>query len=332
MTRDAAYVPVIHAARPDRPDEQDAIDTAAEVARALVRLGYDSEAIDIGADPAALHALAARRPAAVFNMVETVAGDPTRADQPVRLMQALGLRFTGCDANALTAALSKCASKRRMSAFGIPTPPWWEAGDEIPAGTRVIVKSDSEHASWGIDPGSVVRGAWAAAEIAAREAKFGGRFFAEAYIAGREFNVALLQDAEGVRVLPIPEILFDALPDDGPKIVDYAAKWDRDSYAYRNTPRRFGLEAQDPALAAELARHALACWHAFGLSGYARIDFRVDENRQPFVLEVNTNPCLAPDAGFAATADAAGLSYDALIAKILAAALMTPATAARHAA
>jgi D-alanine-D-alanine ligase len=246
-------------------------------------------------------------------------------------MQDLGLRFTGCGAAALTAALSKTASKRLMAASGIPTPPWWEMGDDVPASTRVIVKSDSEHASLGIDAGSVVMGVQARAEITAREARFGGRFFAEAYVAGREFNVALLQDAQdaqGVRVLPIPEILFDALPEGQPKIVDYAAKWDADSHAYHNTPRRFGLETQDPALAADLARHALACWHAFGLTGYARIDFRVTESGQPLVLEVNTNPCLARDAGFVATALHAGIEYHALIAHVLDAACLSPAKAA----
>jgi len=328
MTAHATYVPVIHAARPDRPDEQDTVDTAIDIAAALARLGHRTEVIDIGNDFAPLRALAARHPAVVFNMAETVAGDATRAAQPVRLMQELGLRFTGSDAGALTAALSKIASKRLMEASGIPTPPWWQTGDDVPASTRLIVKSDSEHASLGIDAGSVVTGAQAAAEIAAREARFGGRFFAEAFVAGREFNVALLQDAQGVRVLPIPEILFDALPDDQPKIVDYAAKWDADSHAYHNTPRRFGLEAQNPALAADLARHALACWHAFGLTGYARVDFRITESGLPLVLEVNTNPCLARDAGFVATALQVGIDFDALIAKVLDAACLLPAKVA----
>ncbi len=328
MIAAGAYVPVIHAARPDRPDEQDTVDTAVDIAAALARLGHKTEVIDIGSDFAPLRALAARRPMVVFNMAEAVAGDATRADQPVRLMQELGLRYTGCSAAALTAALSKTASKRLMAASDIPTPLWWEAGEDVPAPTRVIVKSDSEHASLGIDAGSVVMGAQAHAEITAREVRFGGRFFAEAYVAGREFNVALLQDAQGVRMLPIPEILFDTLPDDQPKIVDYAAKWDADSHAYHNTPRRFGLEVQDPALAADLARHALACWHAFGLTGYARVDFRVTQSGQPLVLEVNTNPCLARDAGFVATALQAGIEYDALIAHVLDSACLSHSKAA----
>ncbi len=314
------FVPVVHAARPDRPDEADTVTTAQAIAAALARQGWDSPVVDLGADFApALRRLAARAPAAVFNMVETVAGDPLRAAEPVRLMQALGLRFTGCDADALEAALVKTDAKRRLSAAGLPTPDWWRAADPVPADMRVIVKSDSEHGSLGIDAGSIVPGARAAAEIAARAARFGGEFFAEAFIEGREFNVALLEaPGGGARVLPIPEILFDTLPEGAPRIVDYGAKWDPACPAYHHTPRRFGLETAEPALAAELARLSRAVWDLFGLAGYARVDFRVDAAGRPWVLEVNTNPCLAPDAGLAAAAAEAGLSHDALVAHVLA--------------
>lgn len=314
-------VPVVHCARPDRPDEQDTVDTARAVAAALRRLGHAAEVVDIGADLGGLAALAARRPLAVFNLAETVAGDPMRAHEPAREMARLGLAHTGASATALEAALSKCATKRRMAAAGIPTPPWWERGDGLPPDRTVIVKSDSEHASLGIDAGSVVPGRQAGAEIAAREARFGGHFFAETFIEGREFNVALIEMAEGPRVLPIPEIVFD-LPAGAPHIVDYAAKWDASAHAYHHTPRRFGLERREPRLARRIAELAGEVWRLFGLSGYARVDFRVGADGVPQVLEVNTNPCLAPDAGFAAAALAAGLGYDALIGAVLAAALL----------
>lgn len=181
------------------------------------------------------------------------------------------------------------------------------------------MKSDSEHGSLGIDAGSIVPGTRAAAEIAARRARFGSTFFAETFIEGREFNVALLEASQGgARLLPIPEILFDTLPAGAPRIVDYGAKWDPGCPAYHHTPRRFGIEAREPALAAALAQQSRAVWDLFGLSGYARVDFRVDAAGAPWVLEVNTNPCLAPDAGFAAAAAEAGLPYDALVAQVLA--------------
>jgi D-alanine-D-alanine ligase len=101
-----------------------------------------------------------------------------------------------------------------------------------------------------------------------------------------------------------------------------------DSEAYTGTPRRFGLEKAEPALAAELEKLAKSCWDLFGLAGYARVDFRVDREGKPWILEVNVNPCLNPDAGFAAAAASAGLSYRDLISSIIdAAPRALPATA-----
>jgi len=67
-----------------------------------------------------------------------------------------------------------------------------------------------------------------------------------------------------------------------------------------------------------LARIALECWRAFELKGYARVDFRVDQEGRPWVLEVNANPCLSPDAGFAAAAERAAVPYSHVIARIVA--------------
>src|SRR5690606_23295451 len=106
------------------------------------------------------------------------------------------------------------------------------------------------------------------------------------------------------------ETLFVGYPQDRPKIVDYEAKWAEDSFAYNNTPRRFDFGAEDTALVAELADLTLRAWRLFGLAGYARVDFRVDGDGRPWILEVNTNPCIAPDAGFFAAARQGGLTYD----------------------
>jgi D-alanine-D-alanine ligase len=166
----------------------------------------------------------------------------------------------------------------------------------------------------------VVAAAGARREIAARELRFGGPFFAEAFVEGREFNLSLLETAQGPRVLPVAEILFVDFPADRPRIVDYEAKWATDSAVYANTPRSFDFAAGDAALIAELSELSLAAWRLFGLAGYARVDFRVDAAGRPTILEVNLNPCLAPDAGFVAAAARAGLDYDAVISSIITAA------------
>ena len=166
----------------------------------------------------------------------------------------------------------------------------------------------SKHGSLGLDAGSVVKGADAARAIKERALRWKTEHFAEGYIEGREFNLALIERDGAVAVLPIAEIVFEGLAAGEPRIVGYDAKWTPDSAAYIGTPRRFGLEADAPELAARLSELARAAWTCFDLAGYARVDFRVDRDGAPFILEVNVNPCLSPDAGFAAAAAQAGLS------------------------
>ncbi len=315
------YIPVIHGAAIDRPDEEDTVITASAVAESLNRMGYESEIIALDRKLADLPRLAARAPLVIFNLVESLGGDGTLATRPLAAMDRLGLPYTGAGTAAYSSSTSKLAAKERLAAHNIPTPPCWARGEGVPADKTVIVKSVDEHGSLGMDGACIVSGDRAAVEVRGREARFGGRFFAEEFIEGREFNVALIELAGRLRVLPVQEIDFSDMPADCPRIVDYAAKWDQSCDTYHLTARRFGLERREPRLARELARLARAAWNAFGLSGYARVDFRVATDGAPYVLEVNANPCLAPDAGFAATAAEAGLAYDEIIARIVRAAI-----------
>jgi D-alanine-D-alanine ligase len=118
----------------------------------------------------------------------------------------------------------------------------------------------------------------------------------------------------------VAEIHFVDYPADRPRIVDYEAKWLAGSFAFDHTPRHFIEDGADASLVAELRRLALECWRLFGMRGYARVDFRVDAAGRPWVLEVNANPCLSPDAGLMAVAERAGLTVTDVIAMIAAAA------------
>ncbi|MEQ9121576.1 MAG: hypothetical protein RIM80_03305 [Alphaproteobacteria bacterium] len=197
-----------------------------------------------------------------------------------------------------------------MAEAGLPTPAWSADGRGLSG--RVIVKSVAEHASLGIDAGSVVAADTAPAEIARRAEAYGGAFFAEAYVHGREFNLSILDGA----VLPPAEIEFLDFDTEAPRIVGWEAKWAESSAAYANTPRRFGFPGRDAGLLAKLTRLAERAWALFDLDGYARIDFRVDGAGRPWILEVNANPCITPDAGFAAAAEVAGLDYGGLVERI----------------
>jgi len=317
MSGGRGFVPVIHAATEDRPDEIDTIIASEAVAFALKRLGFATRIIALGPDLAELERLRPLRPLAAFNLVDAVDGDGRLAPLVPARLDALGLRYTGCDTSAWLDTLSKVGTKEKLVQNGLPTPGCSGDGSGLDPGASVIVKPVWEHGSLGLDESSVMRGAEAAAAIAARNAKWDTDHFAESFVEGREFNLALLEGPSGVEVLPIAEIIFEGLVAAAAQIVGYDAKWSPESEAYIGTPRRFGLERDEPELGTHLKQLALSCWSLFGLSGYARVDFRVDAQGRPFVLEVNMNPCLSPDAGFAASAAEVGLSYDAMVGRIV---------------
>ena len=311
------FIPVLQAATDTRPDEIDTLIAAEAVATALASLGYAAEIVALDLDLRAVEALKERRPHVVFNLVDAVRGDGRLAPMVPALLDALKLPYTGAPTAAWLDTLSKVATKLKLEHAGLLTPPWSETGSALDPDAKFIVKPVWEHGSLGIDASSVVRGRDVARTIAERNARWSTQHFAEGYIPGREFNVALLDGGSGVEVLPIAEILFQCVGEGTPEIVGYDAKWAPDSAAYLGTPRRFGVERDEPILAAELRRLALASWALFGLSGYARVDFRVDGAGRPFILEVNVNPCLSPDAGFAAAASEAGLAYADMVSRIV---------------
>lgn len=314
------YLPVIHGASEDRLDEIDTIKNAACIADSLRTLGYETEIISIDMDLRQIGRIADAKPSAVFNLVEALEGDGRLGFLSCAALDHAGIAYTGAPLTGYIQSSSKLLTKALLKSAGISTPDFWTGIS--PVGQRVIVKSVWEHASYGMDQGSVVDGKDAAGEIRARQARFGGQFFSEIYIPGREFNIAILETRAGPRVLPLAEMLFDDLPDGVLPIIDYDAKWHAPSVGEDPMKRHFGIEKVSPALAKGLADTALACWDAADLAGYARIDFRVDEDDNVYVLEINANPCLAPDAGFIAAAAVGGFGYADVIGAIVDAALL----------
>jgi D-alanine-D-alanine ligase len=306
------------------PDELETLTTADAVARALRNTGHFAA---LAPFPASLEGvrkiLDAVRADAVFNMVESVFGQDSLAAMAPSIFERLSISYTGSAAAPIALAGDKPLAKRVLRAAGLPTPDWSEppSWDGLEGATPYIVKSATEDASLGLDDGALVRGRMALSERFrhARELH-GGRWFAEAYVEGREFNVALLEDQGGLRALPIPEMCFEDWPAMKPRIVGYRAKWEEGADEAVKTVRAFGLEQQEPDLARALTDLACEAAHLFGIGGYARVDFRVDGHGRPTILEINPNPCLEPNSGFAAAARQAGFSYDAMIGSILAAA------------
>jgi D-alanine-D-alanine ligase len=311
------FIPVVHAATRQRPDEIDTLLSAGAVAGAIAELGFATEIVAVDLDLNHFHALKRRNPQLVFNLVDAVRGDGRLAPVIPSLLDAVGIPYTGAHSDAWLETLSKVATKLKLERAGLPTPGFSVDGADIGHDALHIVKAVWEHGSLGVDETSVVKGANVVAILAERTERFGTQHFAECYVEGREFNVAVLEERGRPRVLPMAEILFENWREGRPRIVGYVAKWTSDSEVYVGTPRHFGVEESEPALATKLETLAKSCWDLFKLAGYARVDFRVDAGGKPWILEVNVNPCLNPDAGFAAAASRAGLSYPDLIGKII---------------
>ena len=299
-----------------REDEKDTVAQAAFVAETLKEAGWKTEVLTLGLDLArARRRLQTLRPAAVFNLVESLDGRGEFIHFAAGLLESLGLAFTGSPARALFLTSHKLLAKQFMRLAGIPTPDWFTPDDRVGAVFPCLRKSVWEHASLGMDDAALISSEQG---LAADAAASTGGFFYERFIDGREFNLSLIEEDGSARVLDPAEIRFVDYPPDKPRIVGYRAKWETGSFEYENTRRAFDFPESDRPLLAELAAIALRCFHAFGLAGYARVDFRVDGQGRPWILEVNANPCLAPDAGFYANAIRCGFTRQSLFRTILA--------------
>jgi D-alanine-D-alanine ligase len=312
-------------------EDQDSLVQVEAISQALGRLGHEATMLGCTLDLAAVRReLIGRRPEVVFNLMESIEGADSLQYLPPAMMDALGVPYTGVPTEGIFQTTHKLLAKRLLHLAGLPTPAWLAAGpaadgaaDFVCEGppprpsTPWIVKAVWEHASRGLDDQNIV--ADDTEELRQRlgqQAVRSGRpWFAEQFIEGREFNLSLLGDAP--EVLPCAEIDFSAFPPGKPRIVGHRAKWQADSFEFHNTPRRFDFPGEDDRLLEQLGDLAKACWTLFGLRGYARVDFRVDAQGRPWILEINANPCLSPDAGFVAAAARAGITFDQLIQRIV---------------
>lgn len=327
-------IAIVHNAVTDESstDERDVLDQASAVAGALKRLGHQPVTLPCTLNLADMkYRLEQIAPDLVFNLVETLDAKGRLIHLFPALLEAMDLHFSGACADAIYLTSNKIRAKERMTAAGLPTPAWIGPFPQGPGPiktpvkscTRWIIKSLWEHASIGLDADGILQGT--ASEMMPifrqRAPGLGGACFAEAFIDGREFNLSLIAGPNGPQVLPPAEIVFVNFDPTRPRIVDYRAKWDVESFAYQNTPRRFDFNPTDAPLLDALADISRRCWTLFGLSGYARVDFRVDAKGRPWVLEINANPCIAPDAGFAAAVERAGISFETAVDRIIADAL-----------
>jgi len=305
----------------DQPkeDELDVIRQMDHISKALHKMGYATHRIPFSIDlSAAMTALRKINPYVVFNLVEMVEGTGELLSFGPFILNHLRLHYTGVPLEAMFLTTSKILAKKTLNLLNINTSGWCTTDqlDTLKPDRMYIVKPIWEDGSLGLDEHCIFSGG--DKEYLKKLKKYDKRkFFIEDYIDGREFNLSILGGKNGPQVMPPAEIHFVDYPEGKHRIVGYNAKWTEDSFEYTHTPRTFRFPKKDQPLLEELKEMALHCWHGFDLKGYVRVDFRVDKNNVPYVLEINGNPCISPESGYIAATKRAGLKFTDVVERII---------------
>ena len=292
----------------------------AEALRALghevVVLGASNELGPIGA------AIEGGRTHIVFNQLLDFLGIPLYDAYVVSYLELLRVKYTGCNPRALLLASDKALAKKILSYHRLPTPGFFAVprgrAPRVPRrlGYPLFVKTRSEHGSVGIAQASVVRSDEDLRErVAFVHESLGADAMVEQYVGGREFTIGVLGNRR-LQTLPIFEMRFRHLAEGASPIATSRVKWDR------KYQQRVGFEtgpAEDlaPEIVERIVRLAKRVYRVLGMSGYGRIDMRMDERGEVFVLEANPNPDIALGEDLAASAALAGLDYGALLSRVL---------------
>ncbi len=307
------------------PDHEDVFYQVQSVKETLKSMGHECTELAFTSDLEAFSSgIKGEAPDLVFNLVESLGGKGSLIHLAPAVLDTLSISYTGSGTDAIYRTSNKLFAKEWLKANSVPTPDYFSPVNHIAGAKDIcgeyIIKSVWEHASIGISDQSVITPESVSElfkEMTVRKTGLGGQCFAERYIEGREFNLSMLAGFNGPRVLPPAEIKFDSYSGGKKKIVGYDAKWDQDSFEYNNTVRTFDFPDDDLPLLQLLKEISLKCWDLFNIRGYCRVDFRVDEQNRPWVLEINANPCISPDAGFIAAAEHAGLRAEDVIREII---------------
>ncbi len=299
-------------------DELDVLDQVDFIEAHLKELGIETSRKGITiAFMKEVEELAADRPDFVFNLVESINNKGELNYFVPALMNLHSIPYSGNSLEAIFTTTSKLLTGRILRSAGIANPKCFSPSqyELLVPGNRYILKPVWEDGSLGITEKSVFI---YKNKVADRLKKLDDtHWFIEEFIDGREFNLSVLAGKNGPQVLPAAEIVFYNYADDKPKIVDFKAKWEMESFEYVNTVREFPDSEINPVLRKKLMDTALRCWHLFGLKGYARVDMRTDPDENPHVIEINANPCISPDGGFVAATKEAGLQFNTVLQRII---------------
>jgi D-alanine-D-alanine ligase len=299
--------------------DQAILGTVDAVAESLTAEGNSIVRIPVHPDSRWVDKLRRARVDFVFNLCESIDGVAALEPAVISVLELLGLPFSGSSSWTTSLCLRKHVVNAALDRAGLPVPKFTvvRAGSSIPSvGYPAICKPAAEDASIGVEQRSVVRTSRALTERVSSMLERWDEIIVQRYVQGREVNVGILGDA----VLPIAEIDFGRMPKGMWRIVTYRSKWEDGSDEDLGSAPR--CPARLPAtVAAQLRKIAISAWRIVGGSGYGRVDLRIDERGRPWILEVNANPDIAPDAGLARMARTIGIDYSEMIRTVCSGAL-----------
>ena len=301
-----------------QPDELDVLEQVEYIGENLNKLGIKTYTKGITTDfMNEVAVLAGEKPGFVFNLVESIDNKGELCYFVPALLNMYSIPYSGNPLEALFITTSKALTDKILREQGISSPSSYfpSQHEMLKAGHRYIIKPVWEDGSLGITGDSVFT---YNAEYEARLKEFDdSHWIIQDYIDGREFNISVLAGKSGPEVMPPAEMVFHNFSEDMPKIVDFKAKWVSDSFEYENTIREFPGNKLNPVLAEKIREMTLKCWQVFGLKGYASVDMRIDKYENPYVIEVNANPCMSPDSGLVAATTEAGLPITVVLQRII---------------
>ncbi len=312
------------------PDNPEGVDLASvpwktefDVLTTLTDLGHEVTALGVRDDLRVIDQIVNDwKPHIAFNLLEEFNGNPEFDQNVVSYLELLGVPYTGCNPKGLVLTRDKGWSKKIMAYHGIRCPDFavfpigrsfkWVGEFPFP----VIVKSISEEASLGISQASIVYDEEKLKErVEFVHQNVGTSAIAESYIEGRELYVGVLGNRR-LQVLPVWELDLKNLPSDALPIATARVKWSV-KYQKKYDIQSREVEGLPPKLVRAIQRTAKRAYHILGLNGYARMDFRLDSKNRLYFLEANPNAQLAYGEDLAESAERAGMSYEALIQRIL---------------
>lgn len=297
--------------------------TEYDVISTLRAMGHEVQALGVHDDLGEIRRLATEwKPHIAFNLLEGF-DDITIFDQNVvSYLELLKMSYTGCNSRGLLLARDKSLSKKLLAYHRIAVPEFevFRAGRPIRRPKRLpfplIVKSLTQEASIGISQASVVDSDEKLKErVAFIHDSIGTAALVEQYIDGRELYVGILGN-QSLQALPVWELFFTNMPVEAKRIATDRVKW---SVKYQ---KKYGIDSgpaeELPEAACEKIQHLCKrTFRALELSGFARIDLRLDEAGKVWVLEANPNPQIARGEDFVDSAAKIGLNYETVLQRII---------------